>query len=43
MFFLIKVYPLGNNLIKINAFEAYEIWTWGDPWINIMHVISSLI
>ena len=30
-------------LLKIYVFETYEIGILGDPWINILHVISSLI
>ena len=31
------------SLLRINVFETYEIWILGDPWINILRVISSLI
>ena len=31
------------SLSRINVFETYEIWILGDPWINILYLISSLI
>ena len=33
----------NSPLLRIHVFEPYEIWILGDPWINVMCVISSLI
>ena len=32
----------NSPLLRINVFEAYQIWILGDPWINILCVIFSL-
>ena len=34
---------ISSSLSMINVFDTYEDWTLGDPWINILLVISSLI
>ena len=33
----------NSSLLWIYVFKTYEIWILGDLWVNILHVILSLI